>query len=107
MEKTFSFFPDVRIFFSISVQGLHHKTMADFNTITNRLIDLYGDPSKDPRLKFCDSKTARDGPHGDDEAVNVLVETVLSQNTTDKNSHRAFLNLKQRWPLWSQVIKCD
>ena len=81
--------------------------MADFNTITNRLIDLYGDPSKDPRLKFCDSKTARDGPHGDDEAVNVLVETVLSQNTTDKNSHRAFLNLKQRWPLWSQVIKCD
>ena len=83
------------------------QTMADFDTITNRLIGLYGDPSEEFGCKIHSSSTARNGPHGNDEAVDVLVETILSQNTTDKNSHIAFLNIKQRWPLWSQVIKCD
>jgi endonuclease-3 len=26
-----------------------------------------------------------------------LVETILSQNTTDKNSHRAYLNLRRKY----------
>ena len=32
-----------------------------------------------------------------------LVGTILSQNTTDTNSHRAFGILKSRFPTWEQV----
>ncbi len=32
-----------------------------------------------------------------------LVRTILSQNTTDKLSHRAFANLKQLMPTWREV----
>jgi endonuclease-3 len=34
-----------------------------------------------------------------------LVETILSQNTTDKNSHRAYLSLRGKFPTWSAVAK--
>jgi len=36
-----------------------------------------------------------------------LVRTVLSQNTTDKNSRAAFLNLKKMFPTWLQVYKAQ
>ena len=34
-----------------------------------------------------------------------LVRTILSQNTTDKNSRVAFLNLKKHFPTWKEVYK--
>ena len=34
-----------------------------------------------------------------------LVETILSQNTTDKNSHRAYLNLRRKYSSWIAVVK--
>jgi len=45
--------------------------------------------------------TARGDP------LDVLVETILSQNTTDKNSARAFSNLKKTFPRWELVLKAD
>mmetsp|Transcript_17145 Transcript_17145/g.29646 ORF Transcript_17145/g.29646 Transcript_17145/m.29646 type:complete len:376 (-) Transcript_17145:128-1255(-) len=36
--------------------------------------------------------------------LDALVGTILSQNTTDKNSIRAFENLKQLFPTWREVI---
>jgi len=33
------------------------------------------------------------------------VETILSQNTTDKNSHSAYLSLRRRFPAWSAVMQ--
>jgi endonuclease-3 len=33
-----------------------------------------------------------------------LVATILSQHTSDKNSHRAFRSLKKRFPRWSQAL---
>jgi endonuclease-3 len=36
--------------------------------------------------------------------VDALVETILSQNTSDINSRRAFLNLKERYPGWDNVL---
>jgi endonuclease-3 len=41
-------------------------------------------------------------PGGD--PVDTLVETILSQNTTDTNSHRAFLRLKEEFSHWSEVM---
>ena len=35
-----------------------------------------------------------------EDPVDTLVETILSQNTTDVNSHKAFLRLKREFPRW-------
>lgn len=36
--------------------------------------------------------------------VDTLIETILSQNTTDVNSHKSFLRLKEEFPRWSDVV---
>ncbi len=41
------------------------------------------------------------------DPLDVLVETILSQNTSDKNSSRAFSNLKKKYPNWELVMKAD
>ncbi len=51
------------------------------------LSDCYGIPNPRPRQQLLD----------------VLVETILSQNTSDTNSRRAFLNLKRRYPDWDSA----
>ena len=39
-----------------------------------------------------------------DDPVDTLVETILSQNTTDANSHRAYLALRAAYPRWESLI---
>src|SRR3990170_8800256 len=56
--------------------------------IVDRLSDLYGRP--DWR------------PHGD--AMTELVLTILSQNTSDTNSGRAFMRLVARFPAWGELM---
>ena len=41
------------------------------------------------------------------DPLDILVETILSQNTTDKNSSRAFNNLKRKFPKWNMLLKTD
>ncbi|XP_059065180.1 uncharacterized protein LOC131033396 isoform X2 [Cryptomeria japonica] len=36
-----------------------------------------------------------------------LISTLLSQNTTEANSRRAFASLKKRFPTWDEVYKAD
>ena len=36
--------------------------------------------------------------------LDMLIATVLSQNTNDKNSHRAYLQLHKKYPSWSAVL---
>ena len=36
--------------------------------------------------------------------LEMLVATLLSQNTNDRNSHRAYVRLKQRYPTWKDVL---
>ena len=55
--------------------------------IMDRLAALYGDP--------------KHIPHGD--AVAELVLTVLSQNTADTNSGRAFIQMMRRYPSWEAI----
>ncbi|MCJ7606565.1 MAG: endonuclease III [Thermoplasmata archaeon] len=43
----------------------------------------------------------------DDDPIAVLVETILSQNTTDVNSHRCFLALKRRYSDWGELLQED
>lgn len=43
----------------------------------------------------------------DDNPLDTLVETILSQNTTDKNSGRAFRKLKDAYPKWERMLGED
>lgn len=38
------------------------------------------------------------------DPLDVLIATILSQNTTDKTSYKAFLNLKRNFKNWEQVL---
>ena len=37
------------------------------------------------------------------DPVDMLIATILSQNTNDKNSYKAFHNLKEKYPSWEDV----
>ncbi len=43
----------------------------------------------------------------DESPLNVLVQTILSQNTSDTNSRRAFQSLLASFPLWEDVASAD
>lgn len=36
--------------------------------------------------------------------LDMLIATLLSQNTNDKNSHRAYVNLRKTFPRWEDVL---
>lgn len=46
-------------------------------------------------------------PSSDEDPVDTLVETILSQNTTDINSHRSFLALKKAYQEWHDLLGED
>lgn len=56
--------------------------------IDSRLLDEYGDRAWSPRFVGL---------------LDGLVHTILTQNTSDVNSHRAFDELKSRFPAWEGV----
>jgi endonuclease-3 len=60
------------------------------NKINSLLLNKYGVP---PR-----SKTPPD-------PVDMLIATILSQNTNDKNSYKAFQNLKEKFINWNEVAQ--
>ncbi len=39
--------------------------------------------------------------------LDILIATILSQNTNDLNSHRAFENLKKKFPNYESLLKVD
>ena len=41
------------------------------------------------------------------DPVATLVSTILSQNTSDTNTERAFASLRQRFPTWDAVVAAD
>ncbi len=43
----------------------------------------------------------------DDDPLDTLIETILSQNTTDKNSGWAFRKLKEAYPKWNLMLGED
>ena len=46
----------------------------------------------------------RPSPRSPSDPIDELVQTILSQNTTDQNSGRAFAKLKERFPTWDGVL---
>lgn len=59
--------------------------------VLDRLRDQFGEPER--------------GSHED--PVSGLVSTILSQNTTDSNTERAFQGLRKRFPDWNAVVEAE
>jgi endonuclease-3 len=55
--------------------------------VIQNLKAVYGAPKPEPGL----------------DPLDVLIETILSQSTTNANSNRAFRNLKRRFPTWEST----
>lgn len=58
--------------------------------INKLLLDYFGVPKRDEQLP---------------DPVDLLIATILSQNTNDNNSYKAYQNLKARFPDWHGVVK--
>jgi endonuclease-3 len=71
--------------------GGRRDLVANASDITQRLRNAYG----------------RHGPRGDRHPTDELIATILSQHTSDVNSHRAFRDLKERYPTWESVAGAD
>lgn len=41
------------------------------------------------------------------EPLDQLIQTILSQNTSDRNSYSAFSNLKRKYPSWESLIEAS
>ena len=65
------------------------KIRAKIKKITLLLEKQYGIPR-------------REGPGN---PLDILIETILSQNTNDRNRDKAFQRLKTRFPQWENVLK--
>jgi endonuclease-3 len=64
------------------------KTLA----VHQRLTEVYGTPVN---------------THSGTDPLDELIATILSQNTSDVNSDRAFRRLKERFPTWMEVLEAD
>jgi endonuclease-3 len=58
--------------------------------INKLLIEHYGIPERSKKLP---------------DPLDIIIGTILSQNTNDKNSYKAFLNLKNSVKVWDDVLK--
>ncbi len=57
-------------------------------TVNDKLILFYGIPERNATTP---------------SPLTTLIGTILSQNTNDKNSYKAYLNLRGKYPSWEQV----
>ncbi|RJP29303.1 MAG: endonuclease III [Actinobacteria bacterium] len=62
-------------------------------------------PKVDRRLRRCYGDRAWDPQFTD--LLDGLIHTILSQNTSDVNSHRAFRQLKERFPTWEEAAAAE
>jgi endonuclease-3 len=60
------------------------------NRINRLLISFFGIPKKNKKYP---------------DPVDMLIGTILSQNTNDKNSYRAYQNLTRKYKTWDEVAK--
>jgi endonuclease-3 len=70
----------------------HHEPVAEgvqLHTILRQLAQVYGSPRWTPNH----------------DPLGELIATILSQNTSDVNSDRAFLTLRTTYPTWEQVLQ--
>lgn len=86
---------------------LGRPTPAECQTVRDALSALHGARSP-PIQELADEKAVQgvlEQTTKDDGVLDSLVRTILSQNTTDTTSHRAFSKLKKHFPTWEDVMQ--
>ncbi len=66
------------------------KIKNSIEKINKLLIDFFGVPEKNKKIP---------------SPLDMLIATILSQNTNDNNSYKAFNNLKTKFKNWDEVEK--
>lgn len=94
----------------------HHKPTPDeCRSVRDELLALHGFPAE--FLKYRHQRLIKTEPtidakseplnnnydDGEESVLDGLVKTVLSQNTTELNSQKAFASLKSAFPTWEDV----
>ncbi|KAL8057140.1 hypothetical protein ABFX02_04G165200 [Erythranthe guttata] len=88
-------------------------TAEECCSVRDDLLSLHGFPEEFVKYRNQRSKTkskSADFGEDDDERESVLdglVKTILSQNTTELNSERAFASLKSAFPIWDNVLAAE
>ncbi|KAI9097571.1 hypothetical protein K1719_025342 [Acacia pycnantha] len=78
--------------------------------VRDTLLALHGFPqefAKYRRKSTDDAEDTAELPALEESVLDGLVRTVLSQNTTEANSQRAFASLKSAFPTWEDVCSDD
>ncbi|MBI9070737.1 MAG: endonuclease III [Melioribacteraceae bacterium] len=68
---------------------MERKTQNKIKRVTKILVDKFGYPYRHENLPA---------------PLDMLIATILSQNTNDKNSYKAFQNLKRKYPAWEEAL---
>jgi endonuclease-3 len=71
-----------------SLARLRAQPARHIRAVDDALADAYGDPLWEP----------------DGDPLGGLIATILSQNTSDVNSDRAYVRLRARFPTWEAVL---
>ncbi|KZV31242.1 DNA glycosylase [Dorcoceras hygrometricum] len=96
--------------------GYPRPTADECRSVRNDLLSLHGFPLefvkyREHRLQMSLGESQildNGGECGEKESVlDGLIRTILSQNTTEVNSERAFGNLKCAFPTWEQVLAAE
>ena len=75
-----------------TLSAMNYSTRHPLNAEVRAIIQIL-----EARLGIPRQKKARAVP------VDMLIGTLLSQNTNDRNSHRAYTTLRKRFPTWKKV----
>eukprot|EP00241_Pyramimonas_parkeae_P006984 CAMPEP_0114252028 /NCGR_PEP_ID=MMETSP0058-20121206/15603_1 /TAXON_ID=36894 /ORGANISM="Pyramimonas parkeae, CCMP726" /LENGTH=333 /DNA_ID=CAMNT_0001365905 /DNA_START=139 /DNA_END=1140 /DNA_ORIENTATION=+ len=84
--------------------GFARPTRQECIATCAALVSMYGSPSQE---KLEAEGTLLEKKNIRKTVLDSLVGTILSQNTTDVNSHRAFKNLKVKFPSWEDVLQAN
>ncbi|XP_057421623.1 putative DNA glycosylase At3g47830 [Lotus japonicus] len=80
-------------------------TPQECQTVRDTLLSLHGIP---PELaKYRQLQPPNSGTEPEETVLDGLVRTVLSQNTTEANSQKAFASLKSSFPDWELVLGAE
>ncbi|HIE51413.1 MAG TPA: endonuclease III [Armatimonadetes bacterium] len=73
-------------------RGVANVTRSEIRWVAARLAEQYGDRRWQPQ---------------EQDPLDSLVQTLLSQNNTAQNTRRAFAQLKERFPTWEEVRQAE
>ncbi|KAL3512941.1 hypothetical protein ACH5RR_025658 [Cinchona calisaya] len=83
-----------------------HGFPKEFIKYRNRRLNK--NPNNSLKSEALDVEEENDAGNSEEESVlDGLVSTILSQNTTDVNSQRAFASLKSAFPTWEDVLAAE